>query len=155
MNKNNILFFLSDYLKEKNTNKFLTNYFIKNLIENDTLEHPQGRIILFVDKLNSKPTFMGSIVKCANSNEYTPRLRKINFKNITLEQNDSKIFYNALKSKTLYNFIDLLKQNFYTYKIVEYKKIDNEYYKSEMQSKNIYEAINSFNSDYVFVIFTK
>ena len=36
--------------------------------------------------------------------------------------------------------------------IIEYKKFNNEYYKTE-SSSSIYKAISSYKSDYVFLIF--
>ena len=36
--------------------------------------------------------------------------------------------------------------------IVEYKKIDNEYYKVD-STNNLYKALNSFDSDYLFIIY--
>ena len=154
MNKNNILFLLSDYLKENKINEFLAGYFLENFTKEKAFDK-YDRYILVVDKLNTRPVSQGGILKCANSSEYSPRLKKIDFKYITLEQNHSKNLFDALRTKTLYDFISLLMQNFYISKIVEYKKIDNEYYKTENKNKDIFSAINSYNSDYVFIIFTK
>ena len=110
MNKNNILFLLSDFLKENKINEFLAKYFLDNFTKQKAFDQYE-RYILVIDKLNSRPVSQGGILKCANSKEYTTRLKKIDFKNITLEQNHSKNLYDALSTKTLYDFISLLTQN--------------------------------------------
>ena len=52
------------------------------------------------------------------------------------------------------NLINILSINFKLISIVEYKKIDNEYYKIP-PSNNINKAINSYDSDYAFLIFAQ
>ena len=89
MNKNNILFLLSDYLKENKINEFLAGYFLENFTKEKAFDK-YDRYILVVDKLNTRPVSQGGILNCANSSEYSPRLKKIDFKYITLEQNHSK-----------------------------------------------------------------
>ena len=149
INSKNIHYLTKEYLLEKKTNAYLTSYFIENVFENENV--PQ-RFILIVDKLNSKPISNNAIVKCANYKEYSPNTRKIDFRYMDFSQNQSQVLYDALKSKTLYNFAKLLNVNFSLSQIVEYKKIDNEYYKIN-SSGNIYKALTSMDSDYVFLIF--
>ena len=155
MNKDNILFLLSDYLREEKTNTFLANYFLKECVEKNAMNDSFEKVILVVDKLNTRPVSKGGILKCANSPEYSSRLKKIDFRYLSLEQNRSKILYDALMTKTLFNFVNLLIANFYVQEIVEYKKIDNEYYKTIKADKNIFDALNSHNNDYLFIIFAK
>ena len=150
INKNNIHFLTQNYLTEKMPNEFITKFFIENYDQNG---EQSNNIILIVDKANSKPISNTSIIRCANNTEYTNILRKIHFKNPNITQNQSKFLYDALKSKTLYNIIDILAKNFYLREIVQYKKIDNEYYKIDTNNKNIFKAINSIDSDYTFLIF--
>ena len=152
VNKNNIFYLVNDYLTYKRENDVITKYFIEKCMENSQLE---GRIILFVDKLNSKPLTPNSIEKFAQSDKYSPKLRKINFSSSEIPKNQSKMLFDALKSKTLYEFLNLLQHNFYCSKIIEYRKIDNEYYEIKNNSKNISRAVNSYDSDYIFIIFQK
>ncbi len=150
INKNNIHFLLQNYLTEKNQNEFITKLFIENYDKKGALSN---NIILIIDKTNSKPISNASIIKCANNTKYSTTLRKINYKNLNASQNQTKILYDAIKSKTLYNIADILAKNFYLKEIVQYKKIDNEYYKIDTPEKNILKVINSIDGDYVFLIF--
>ena len=150
INKNNIHFLMQAYLYEKYPNQYITQYFIENY---DKLGQDAQRIILIADKNNSKLTSLQSIIKCVNNTQYNPKIKKINLKNPNLLQNQAKTLYDSLKSKTFYNLTDILTRNFYLQEIAEYKKIDNEYYKIKTNAKNIYDAINSTDSDYVFIIF--
>ncbi len=152
VNKNNIFYLLNDYLTYTGENELITGYFIEKCIEKSELE---GKIILFVDKLNSKPLPLQGIEKFAQNDKYSPKLRKISLTNPQINKNQSRMLYDAIKSKTLYQFADLLQKNFYCSKIIEYKKIDNDYYEIKNNSKNIIKAINSFDSDYVFIVFGK
>ncbi len=149
INSKNIHYLTKEYLLEKKTNAYLTSYFIENVFEKENV--PQ-RFVLIVDKLNSKPISNNAIIKCANYKEYSPNPRKIDFRYMDFSQNQSQVLYDALKSKTLYNFAKLLNVNFTLSAIVEYKKIDNEYYKIN-SSDNIYKVLTSMDSDYVFLIF--
>lgn len=150
INKKNIHYLLKDYLKETRINSYIAKNFIQTCLEKDNLNK---RIVVIVDKLNSKPISKNSIVKCANLKDYTPRLRKIDFRYADLEQNHNKTLFNAIKSKTLYNYLDLIVGNFNLIDIVEYKKIDNEYFKVNTDSKNVYRAVGSYDSDFAFLIF--
>ena len=152
INKNNIFYLLCDYLTNRRGNEYLTKYFIEECIEK---LNPEGRIILVVDKLNSKPLTINTIDKIAQTNKYSPKLRKINPAISEIPKNQSKMLFEALKSKTLYEFLTLLENNFYCSKIIEYKKIDNDYYEIKNNSKNIIRAISSTDSDYAFIIFHK
>jgi len=152
INKNNIRFLTRDYLLENNTNEFITKYFIENCIEKSELDR---NIILIVDKMNSKPISENSIIKYANIEQYSPSLKRLDFKNGNLRHSQPKLLFDALKSKTLYNLLNLLVKNFYLKDVIEYKKIDNEYYKIESKNKDIFRAINSYESDYAFIIFKK
>ena len=149
VNKYNIDYLLRDYLSNKGINAYIAKYFAQNIYNNNEPD----RIILIVDKLNSRPVSQNAILKCSCLKHYSPSMRKINFKYIDLEQNQSKLLFDALKSKTLYGFIELLNGNFVLDNIVEYKKIDNEYYKVKEGITDIYSTISSFESDYVFIIF--
>ena len=153
INKNNIFHLLNDYLLFRGESEYITRYFAEKLIESS--EEKEGKIILFVDKLNSKPLSVNSIEKIALNEKYSPKLRKINLARPDMSKNQSKMLFDALKSKVLYQFIDLLQRNFYCTKIIEYKKIDNDYYEIKNNTKNIVKAINSFDSDYVFIVFSK
>ena len=113
---------------------------------------PIERCILIIDKLNSKPISQNSISKYANQRDYSWHPRKIDFRYADISQNKSKNLYDALKSKTIYNLISILGMNLELDSIVEYKKIDNEYYRIA-PSDNPYKAISSYDSDYVFLIF--
>ena len=149
INKRNIHYLTKDYLEEARINEYLAQYFIEKTFEKGNIGR---RVILVVDKLNSKPISPNSIYKCTRQKDYSPALRKIDFRYADLSQNQSKALFDALKSKTLYNFINILSTNFRLSSIVEYKKIDNEYYKVE-STNNIYKALNSFDSDYLFIIY--
>ena len=149
INKKNIHHLTRNYLLEERTNNFLMTYFTQKIFEKENLSK---RYILIIDKLNSRPISQGSIIKYATENEYNYHTRKISLKNADLSQNQSKNLYDALKSKTLYNIANILNINFKLDSIAEYKKIDNEYYKIP-SSDNIYKAISSYDSDYVFLIF--
>ncbi len=150
INKNNIHFLMQYYLVEKLPNEYITKLFIENY---DKKGNYSNNIILIIDKSNSRPISNAAITKCANNTEYSTSLRKIKFENINIPQNKTKILYDAMKSKTLYNLIDILTDNFYLKEIAQYKKIDNEYYKIDSLQKNIQNALNSMDSDYVFLIF--
>lgn len=149
INKKNIHHLTRNYLLEERTNNFLMTYFTQKIFEKENLSK---RYVLIIDKLNSRPISQGSIIKYATENEYNYHTRKISLKNADLSQNQSKNLYDALKSKTLYNLANILNINFKLDSIAEYKKIDNEYYKIP-SSDNIYKAISSYDSDYVFLIF--
>lgn len=149
INKKNIHYSMRNYLLQSKSNEYLTKYFVEKCFEN---QKQVDRIVVVIDKLNSKPISLEAIKKCANQRDYSPKLKKIDFAYMDLSQNQSKILFDALKSKTLYNFLNILNGNFRLSKIVEYKKIDNEYYKVE-PSENIIKSINSFDSDYVYLIF--
>ena len=149
INKKNIHHLTRNYLLEERTNNFLMTYFTQKIFEKENLSK---RYVLIIDKLNSRPISQSSIIKYATENEYNYHTRKISLKNADLSQNQSKNLYDALKSKTLYNLANILNINFKLDSIAEYKKIDNEYYKIP-SSDNIYKAISSYDSDYVFLIF--
>ena len=149
INKKNIHRLTKNYLLENRTNNFLMTYFTQKIYEKDKLSK---RYVLVIDKLNSRPISQNSIVKYAIQDNYSWKMKKINFRNADLSQNQSKNLYDALKSKTLYNLITILNINFKLDNIVEYKKIDNEYYKLP-PNDNIYKALSSYDSDYVFLIF--
>ena len=149
INKKNIHHLTRNYLLEERTNNFLMTYFTQKIYEKDKLSK---RYVLVIDKLNSRPISQNSIVKYAIQDNYSWKMKKINFRNADLSQNQSKNLYDALKSKTLYNLITILNINFKLDNIVEYKKIDNEYYKLP-PNDNIYKALSSYDSDYVFLIF--
>jgi len=149
INKKNIHYSMKNFLEETKINEYLTRYFLDKSFDNNIM--PQ-RVVLVVDKLNSKPITLSAIKKCANQREYSPRLKKIDFGYMDLSQNQTKILFDALKSKVLFNFVNILSGSYKSLSIVEYKKIDNEYYQVE-SSKNLFKALNSFDSDYVFFIF--
>ncbi len=148
INKNNINRLIEDYLTERNLNDYIAKYFLDNYTQ-----YAGNRIIIFIDKLNSKPISDVSIIKAATMSDYNTKLRKIDFKNNTIQQSKTKLLYEAIKSKTLYNFVGLIETNFTLDKIVQYKKVDNECYKLKTSPHNIYKALNSYESDYVFLIF--
>lgn len=149
INKKNIHYSMKNYLEQSRPNEYLTKYFFEKCFDN---QKDINRIIVVVDKLNSKPVSPDAIIKCALQRDYSFKLKKIDLAYMDLSQNQSRILFDALKSKTLYNFLNIFGSNFKLSKIIEYKKIDNEYYKIE-PSQNILKAINSFDSDYVFMIF--
>lgn len=151
INKYNIYFLLRDYLEQTYPDSFITNIFIERCFK----KAPDGaRIVLFIDKLNSKPVFENSILRHTKNVEYSTSLRKIDFKNMSFMPNQTSILYDCLKSRTLYNFIYLLEESYYLNSIAEYKKIDNEYYKIN-SIKNLDKALLSDESDYIFAIFQK
>lgn len=152
INKNNIKFLLTDFMLEKQPNDYLTKYFVDNFIDKT---QPGSRVILVVDKLNSKPISKNAILKFANNEEYNPRYKKMYFKYAKLPKNDSKLLYDAILSKTFYNFLVLLTESFYVNEIIEYKKIDNEYYNMNTNSDNILNSVMSNESDYVFIVFKR
>lgn len=149
LSKKNVFYSLEDYLKERNTNIYITKYFVDNVFHK---ENRPKRFILIVDKLNSKPISQNSISKFAHQKNYNPNLKKIDFRYADLSQNNSKMLFDALRSKTLYNFVNILNTNFRLNQIVEYKKLENEYYKIPPKD-NIFKALTSYESDYVFLIF--
>ena len=149
INKKNIQYLTRRYLQEEKINSYLMTYFTQRVFGEDVLPN---RIVLVIDKLNSRPISQNTINKYANQKDYTWHPRKIDFRYADLSQNPSKNLYDALKSKTLYNFINILNTNFQLDTIVEYKKIDNEYY-NVPSSNNIYRAINSRESDYIVLIY--
>lgn len=149
INKKNISYLLRDFLIENRTNSYLMTHFTDKIFNNNEISE---RYILIIDKLNSKPISQNSIQKYANQKDYSWHPRKIDFRYADISQNHSKNLYDALKSKTIYNIANILNINFKLDTIVEYKKIDNEYYKIP-SSDNIYKAISSYDSDYVFLIF--
>lgn len=150
ISRKNINYLAHSYLLENKANSYISKYFIENAF-NDKIETPK-RFILIIDKLNSKPISQNSIIKFSSKHNYSPNLRKIDFRYADLNQSDSTKLLDALKSKTLYNFANILNTNFKLSKIVEYKKLENEYYKIP-PSSNIYKAMTSFDSDYAFLIF--
>lgn len=149
INKRNIFYLTKEFLFENYANAYLVSYFTDKIYDRDDKTE---RYILVVDKLNSKPISQNSISKYANQREYTWHPRKIDFRYADISQNQSKNLFDALKSKTIYNIANVLNANFDLDAIVEYKKMDNDYYKVP-SSNNIYKAINSYDSDYVFLIF--
>ncbi|MBR5305224.1 MAG: glycosyltransferase family 39 protein [Candidatus Gastranaerophilales bacterium] len=149
INKRNVAYLVKEFLLENRVNSYLATYFTNEIFnKNDASE----RYILVIDKLNSKPISLNSISKYANQKDYSWHPRKIDYRYADIGQNPSKNLYDALKSKTIYNLVGILNSNFELDSIVEYKKIDNEYYKIA-SSNNISKAINSYDSDYVFLIF--
>jgi hypothetical protein len=148
INKNNISYLINDYLNEENFNDYLSRYFTANseIFSND-------RVIFFIDKLNTKPIPENTIAKISNTDEYTTKLRKIKFNNNMILQNKSKLLLDSIASKTLYNFIDLSDMNFNLYKIVQYKKIDNDYFAINNPTYDVEQALNTHESDYVFLIY--
>ena len=148
INKNNINTLIEDYLTERTLNDYIAKYFLDNYTQ-----YSGNKIIIFIDKLNSKPLSDVSIIKAATMDDYNTKLRKIDFRNNAIQQNKTKLLYEAIKSKTLYNFVGLIETNFTLEKIVQYKKVDNECYKLKTSTRSIYKALNSYESDYVFLIF--
>lgn len=151
LNKYNVAYLVKDYLSQNAPNSFITTFFIKEYINNKIDE---GRIILFIDKLNSKPISNQDILRQAQKANYRISLRKIAFKDSYLLQNDSELLYDSIKSAALYNIIYLLEDSFYLNGIIQYKKIDNEYYKTDSKM-SVFQAISKNDSDYVFLIFNK
>lgn len=152
INKNNFQLALSEYLSEKYTNSFFAKYFADNLVEKT--EDAQN-IIIVVDKLNAKPVSQSSVAKVANIEKYNPHPVNINFRKANLRQNQSSMLYDALKTKAFFDILNLVSENYYLYKIFEYGKNDGDFYKISKNSYNILNAINSFDSDYVFLVFRK
>lgn len=152
VNKNNIKYLLEDYMFQRNINDYITKYFVENCLDKT---QSGDRIILIIDKLNSKPVSKNAILKFGEEDKYKPQFRKIKFRKNMTAQNQAKQLYDVITSKTLYGFISLLNESFILTDIVEYKKIDNEYYKSDNKSKNILNSIYSNESDYVFIIYKR
>ena len=149
INKRNVSYLVKEFLTENRVNGYMLAYFNDELFNKN---EPIERCILIIDKLNSKPISQNSISKYANQRDYSWHPRKIDFRYADISQNKSKNLYDALKSKTIYNLISILGMNLELDSIVEYKKIDNEYYRIA-PSDNPYKAISSYDSDYVFLIF--
>lgn len=147
--KNNIHFLMQDYLNENRTNYFLNSYFTNQIFET---KKPYNRIILVIDKLNARPISPNAILKCANNENYKTEFRKIDFRYFNLNQSDPEVLFDAIRSKTLYNLANLLTINFQLDSIIEYKRLENEYY-TVPTSMNIYKAISTYDSDYAFLIF--
>ena len=143
INKNNIKYLLEDYLYEKCIDEYITKYFVDNCLDKT---QPGDRIILIIDKLNSKPVSKNAIRKIANIEEYKPEYRKIKFRNSKIQQN---------QAKNLYDFMGLLSESFFINDIIEYKKVDNEYYPIKEKSASINTSIQTNESDYVFIIFKR
>jgi len=152
ISKNNALFAYENYLNEVRANDFIVRYFIDNCVAK--AENSKS-IILVIEKLNSKPISKNSIYKVLNSDDYTSHPATIKFKHANLKQNQSAMLYNALKSKFLYDLISLLQENYYLSKVVEYENVNGEFVKLEHASSGISQAISSYDSDYVFLIFRK
>ena len=152
INKNNTLFAYENYLIDSRINDYIANYFIVNCVQRAEFSK---NIILVVEKLNSKPISKESIYKAANSDNYNPHPKGISFKHASLKQNQSASLYNALRTKIFYDFLSLLRENYYLAEIHEYANSNGEFNKIEKQSFNPYQAISSFDSDYVFLIFRK
>ena len=152
INKKNIHFLMQPYLNEKTPNEYINKYFIENY---DKKGQEFNNIILIIDKKNSKTVSKQSILKCSTDTQYNPKLKKISFKNPNTPQNQAKTLFDSIKTKTLYNILDILIQNFYLKEIVEYKKINDKYYKLNTNKNNLIDAINSAESDYIFIIFKK
>ena len=147
--KKNIQYLTKNYLKENKINNYIMTYFLDKTFQK---EITPKRYILVIDKLNSKPISQNSIKKCANIENYSPKLRKIDFRYVDLAQNQPKILFDALSSKTTYNILGILNLHFELEAIAQYKKIENEYYKVDSHD-DIYKAISSYDSDYAFLIF--
>lgn len=151
INKYNISYLTKDYLKHITPDTFITTFFISECLNKSD---DNNRIILFVDKLNSKPISNKMILRQYKNSDYRVSLRKIVFRNAYFLQNDTEILYDSLKARTLYNFIYLLEESYYLNNIIEYKKIDNEYYKTASKTA-VSKALANNESDYLFFIFTK
>lgn len=151
LDKKNIYFLSKNYLNYPN-DEYFANLFLNKCIKEDNLN---DRIILFVDKLNSKPISPYNISKFTSKTEYDLSLREIDFKNIKLNSTSSKILYDSMKSKTLFNLINVLNSNFYLDEVVQYKKYNDNYYRIFNNTKDVDFALFSAQSQYVFLIYKK
>ena len=151
LDKKNIYFLSKNYLNYPN-DEYFANLFLNKCIKEDNLN---DRIILFVDKLNSKPISPYNISKFTSKTEYDLSLREIDFKNIKLNSTSSKILYDSMKSKTLFNLINVLNSNFYLDEVVQYKKYNDNYYRIFNNTKDVDFALFSPQSQYVFLIYKK
>lgn len=152
INKNNFKELMTPFLTSQGIDEYFLQYFSEN-INNDN--YKDGDIVLFIDKLNSRPLNSNGINKVVNLPLDNQKLRKINFYDADLLNNETQNFYSAIETKSLDNIIRLLNSNFYLRDIVEYKKIDTEIYKLKKQSKSLQKAITSYSSDWVFIIYRR
>lgn len=150
VNRRNLNFMMNDYLSERLINKYISNYFIKNIANENSMSES---IVLFVDKSNSRPITKSAILKSLNIEKYNTKLRKISFKTPIISSSKCKFLYDAIKAKTLYNIVALLNDNYYISEVLEYKLIDNEYFKIDSEFRNIDNILISHRSDYVFIFF--
>ena len=146
---NNARMMTSDYLNETKINDYLLDKINNEL----NLKTPQ-RLVIIIDKQNSKPISRKSVAKCASWQNYSKYARTINFKKADLSSNQSKILFDALKSKTLYNIIAAVNFKYKLNSIVGYKKIENKYY-DVLFEDNVAKAISSPDNDYLFLIFER
>jgi len=151
INKYNINYLLKDYLEFNYPSGYLTKFFIEKCLKT---QQANESFVLFIDKANSRILSNSEIIKHSKSNNYSIALKKIDYKKTVLNANQTEVLYDALKSRTLYNFIYLLNESFYLSEIAEYKKIDNEYFKLNSKT-SLAQALYSNNSDYAFFIFKR
>ncbi len=151
INSQNVFYLMSDYLKETKLNSYLTKKFLDDFVEKDLTKK---RVILFIDKVNTRPISTDSIKGIAQIDEYDTQIRKINLKDLSSLKNHQKMFYDALKSKTLYTYLTLLEGNYTNRTVIEYKNSSKKLLKMESKIKSTLNAINSPNSDYVIIIYS-
>ncbi len=149
INKYSAKYYLEDFLLNYAPNDYLRQYF--NDTVTDKLSN-HGRIILFVDKINTKPYSNSQIFAVAKNNKYSTKLRKIDFNKNVILSNPYDELYSSLKSRFLYDIIFLLEENYILSDIAEYKKIDSEFYNLNLKN-SLAKALNNKKSDYAFFIF--
>ena len=152
INKNNALFAYQYYLTDNRVNDYMAKYFMEDFIQK---AEGAKNIIFVVEKMYSRPVSKQGIYGIASKDSYNPHPRGISFKKANLKQNDSAMLYNALKSRAFYDLLSLIRENYVLTKVIEYENTGGEFTMMENSTSNPYQAINSYTSDYVFLVFGK
>lgn len=153
INKYNVSKQLRKFLFENTLNRFLVQKLIKELVEQD---NNSKEIIILADKSNVKLLSPRAIKKTALEEHYNIKPKKISILHPNLTPNKTKMLYDALKTKTFYNLVNIINSDFHITQIVEYKNVDNDIFKQKSNNYDIFSHLYlNKNSDMVIFVFRK